>query len=94
MISKTIDRFWKCYLKLPVEIKKQSKNTYKLFLADPYHPSLHFKRVHSKRPVFSIRITKDHRALGLLHNNKIVWFWIGSHSDYDNLVRQLRNSNL
>lgn len=91
MNSKTTDRFWKCHLKLPIEIKKLSKNAYKLFLTNPYHPSLHFKSVHSTRPVFSIRITKDYRALGLLNNNDIIWFWIGSHSDYDNLVRQLRN---
>ena len=91
MNSKASDRFWKCYLNLPVEIKRLSKKAYKLFLTDPYHPSLHFKRVHSTLPVLSIRISKDYQAIGLLNNSNIVWFWIGSHSDYDNLVRQMRN---
>jgi hypothetical protein len=76
---------------LPGEIKKEAKEAYKLFVVDPYHPSLHFKRVHSRRPIFSLRVTKDYRAVGILQNEEMIWFWIGSHSEYDKLLKQLRN---
>ena len=87
----TTDRFWKCYAELPAAVKKQAKQAYKLFLRDPYYPSLHFKRVHSTRPIFSVRITRDYRAVGILQDNEIIWFWIGSHSEYNKLLKKLRN---
>ena len=92
MKSRTTDRFWKCYDLLHADIKKRAKEAYSQFLKDPYYPSLYFKRVHSTRPIFSVRITKDYRAIGVLHENEIIWFWIGSHSEYDRLLKQLRNS--
>ena len=92
MKSKTIIRFWKCYSELPYEIKKHAKEAYKLFIADPYYPSLHFKRVHSYRPIFSVRITKDYRAIGIMQKDEMIWFWIGSHADYDKLLNQFRDT--
>ncbi|MBA3066693.1 hypothetical protein FP828_09425 [bacterium] len=87
MKSTTTDRFWKCYAELPAMARKQAKEVYNLFLRDPYYPSLHFKRVHSTRPIFSVRITKNYRAVGVLQDNEIIWFWIGSHSEYKKLLR-------
>jgi len=92
MNSKTTEQFWNCYLKLPPSIKKQAKLAYKQFLNDPFYPSLRFKRVHSTKPIFSIRITKDYRALGILQGNDIIWFWIGSHADYNNLLKLFRKT--
>jgi len=92
MISRTIDRFWKCYKSLPEQIRKEAREAYKGFRKNPYHPSLHFKRIHSTRPIFSLRITKDYRAVGIQQDNQIIWFWIGSHGDYNNLLKQLRTS--
>jgi hypothetical protein len=85
--SRTTDRFWKCYSKLPESIKRQAKEAYKLFINDPYHPGLRFKPIHSKRPVFSVRITIDYRAIGLIKDNEIIWFWIGPHSEYEKMIR-------
>ena len=90
MTSRTTDAFWKCYRDLPEQTRKEAKKAYGTFKKNPYHPSLHFKRIHSTRPVFSLRITKDYRAVGILQEKQIVWFWIGSHGDYDNLLKQLR----
>jgi len=90
MISITNDRFWKCYRTLPEQVKKEAKKTYRIFKNNPYHPSLRFKRVHSTRPIFSLRITKNYRAIGAEQNDEIIWFWIGSHSDYDNLLKQAK----
>ena len=92
MNSKTTDRFWKCYNKLPEYIKKEARKCYKLFINDPFYPSLHYKKIHSTRPIYSLRITKDYRAIGIQQNDEMIWFWIGSHSDYDNLIKQMRGA--
>ena len=90
MISRTTDRFWRCYSELPEEVKREARKAYKTFKKDPYHPGLRFKRIHSTRPIFSLRITKDYRAVGIQQDKQIIWFWIGSHTDYDHLLKQLR----
>ena len=90
MNSTTTEEFWVRDSTLPADAKKQAKETYSLFASDPYHPSLHFKRIHSNRPVFSVRIGLHYRTVGILDEQEITWFWIGSHAEYDRLVRQLR----
>ena len=90
MISKGNPKFWKLYKALPLEIKKKSKRAYKLFKKNPWYPSLHFKRVHSTLPIYSARINKNYRVLGILENEKIIWFWIGSHSEYDYLIKSIK----
>lgn len=87
MISRTTKKFRKLYEALPKDLKQQSKETYFKFKKDPYYPSLCFKQIHSTKPIFSVRISLDYRALGLLKNNAIVWFWIGTHEEYNKLVK-------
>jgi len=89
MNSITTAAFWKCYSALSETVRKQARATYKQFQKDPYYPSLHFKQVHSTRPIYSVRITKEYRAVGIIQGEDIIWFWIGNHSDYDKLLRQL-----
>jgi hypothetical protein len=36
--------------------------------------------------IYSARIGLGYRALGVRQGSTIVWFWIGSHADYDRLV--------
>jgi len=36
--------------------------------------------------MWSVRISTDYRALGFRDGDVIVWFWIGSHADYDDLI--------
>jgi hypothetical protein len=64
----------------------RSRCTDRFWRADPAHPSLRLKRVHPSRPVWSVRITRDHRGLGVAAGGGIVRFWIGSHADYDRLL--------
>jgi hypothetical protein len=87
MISRASKRFWQCYDELPENVKIAAKKAYQQFKKDPLYPGLHFKRIHSSRPIFSLRITKDYRAVGIQQNNQIIWFWIGSHSDYDLILK-------
>lgn len=88
MISHINDKFKKSYKKLPIEVRKIAKKQYKIFQKDPYHSSLHFKRVHSSQAIYSARITQNYRTLGVMQENVIIWFWIGSHDDYDKLLNK------
>jgi len=51
------------------------------------HPGLNFKRVPPHPDIYSIRIGIGYRALGVMPNSaEIVWYWIGSHADYDRMI--------
>jgi hypothetical protein len=89
--SLTNERFWKYYADLPQVTRRQARIAYALFEQDPYYPSLHFKHIHSTRPIFSARINMDYRAVGIMDDDEITLFWIGSHADYNNLLKRLRN---
>ena len=90
MNSHTTERFRKTFDELPKNVREQATNAYKLFQENPYHSSLRFKQIHPTRPIFSVRVGLGYRALGLRENVSIIWFWIGSHSDYDKLLDQLK----
>ena len=86
MKSKTTREFWKLYDRLPKTIQLQAVIAYRCWRQNPYQPSLHFKKVGKTVPVYSVRIGKNWRALGLLKEDTITWFWIGSHEDYNKLL--------
>ena len=81
--------FWRCFDDLSATIQDQARAAYQLWMNDPGHRSLNFKYVHASRPVVSVRIGLHHRALGIRDGDTVVWFWIGSHAEYDNLVKRL-----
>jgi hypothetical protein len=87
--SNLTDDFLVCFAKLPEPIKEQARRNYRLWKLDPNYPSLQFKRIHGKEPIYSVRVGRGWRALGLMEDDTITWFWIGSHADYDKLISQL-----
>jgi len=87
MKSVTTSRFRKCYEDLPENIKENAKKAYQLWKTDPYHASLQFKQVHDQRPIFSVRIGLSYRAFGIQEGETIIWFWIGSHEEYNHLIK-------
>ena len=89
MTSRTARRFRDCLARLPAEVRRQAAKAYELFAHDPWHPSLRFKRVHASRAIYSVRISLDYRAVGVLAGEDIVWSWIGPHEEYDRLLRGL-----
>ncbi len=89
MRSRATPRFWAGYRGLPEEIRGRARRAYQLFRENPSHPSLHFKKVHDRDPVYSVRVTLAYRAVGLLEDEEITWFWIGTHADYDRLLEKL-----
>ena len=86
MKSRATARFWELFQRLPANIQDEAREAYKLFMLDPKHPGLQFKRVSQKRPVYSARVTREYRALGVLQGDGITWYWIGNHSDYDRML--------
>jgi hypothetical protein len=74
---------------LPEPIKERAREAYGRFAENPEHPGLRFKQVHAKEQVYSVRISRDYRALGVRQDDEMVWFWIGSHANYDDLISRL-----
>jgi hypothetical protein len=86
MRSRTTRAFWDCFDRLPEAVQKQAAKAFRLWRQDVTHLSLAFKRVHAAEPIYSVRITRGYRALGLRDGDLVTWFWIGSHADYDKLL--------
>ncbi len=86
MDSHTAKSYWKAYKVLPEEIRRQAKKKFELWKESPFHPSLRFKCVDSKNDIWSVRINASYRALGVKTDNVIVWFWIGDHDRYSQLL--------
>jgi len=89
MNSHTTVTFRKMLTTLPAHIRQQARKAYTLFQRDPSHPSLFFKRVPETKQIYSVRITKGYRAVGVKKHEKIIWFWIGTHDEYERLLQQL-----
>lgn len=89
MISRTTERFRSAYADLPGHIRRRARGAYRFFRDNPHHPSLRFKQIHTTRPIYSARVGLGYRALAVLEGDVAVWFWIGTHADYDRLLRSL-----
>ena len=84
MKHKAVAQFWAARAALPASIRKLADANYMLLKRDPRHPSLQFKKVGR---YWSVRISLRYRALALENDGECIWFWIGSHSEYDRLIR-------
>ena len=89
--SRTTKRFWQLFKALPLRVQSDARQAYGLFRSNPSHPGLHFKKLEGEDRIYSIRIGLDFRALGVLNRTpaggaRVVWYWIGSHTEYDRLV--------
>jgi len=89
MKSLTTLQFWKLYDALPEEVQYRADRAYELWQINPQAHALYFKRVGKKKPVYSVRIGRRYRAMGLLDAEVILWFWIGHHDEYERLLRNL-----
>jgi hypothetical protein len=86
--SRATARFWRCFEALPADIQRQAEGVYHVWTGDPFHRSLEFKRIHGDRPIYSVRIGLHWRALAIWEGDDVTWFWIGSHAQYDSLIRR------
>jgi hypothetical protein len=81
--SDTLPSFWDMYRVLPTPVRRAAREAYAHFAADPQHPGLRFKPLQGFPNVWSARITQSYRAVGKRDGDRITWFWIGSHADFD-----------
>jgi hypothetical protein len=89
MKSQALPEFWKLYDQLPQQIRRRAGKAYRLWQQNPRAGGLRFKRVGKTRPVYSVRISEDYRALALVQGDMVTWFWIGHHNEYDRLLKAM-----
>jgi hypothetical protein len=88
MKSSLSPEFVKLFRVLPESVRQHARRAYKLFKANPNHPGLQFKRIQGPDDIYSVRIGLSYRALGTMDKaGDVVWYWIGSHAEYDKLVK-------
>ncbi len=83
MKSATLPSFWEHYSKLTLDVRARAKKAYRLWSEDPFHPSLRFKCINNSDNIWSVRVTLGYRAIGIMDDDTVTWFWIGSHDDYE-----------
>jgi hypothetical protein len=83
MKSLTLPSFWQSYRNLNGSMRRKARKTYIMWSQNPFHPSLHFKCINHAEDLWSVRVTRGYRALGIMDGDTVTWFWIGSHDDYE-----------
>jgi hypothetical protein len=69
---------------LQEEVRQLAKKTFELLKGNPRHPSLQFKKIGN---VWSARVGLAHRALAIEDGEDFIWVWIGTHDDYERIIR-------
>ena len=90
MTSETTREFRQRLAELPPAVRAAAKRAYVRWQADPWHPALQFKVIHQSLPIYSARVGLHWRAIGIRHGDKMTWFWVGSHEEYDHRIESLR----
>lgn len=86
MHSSATRRFWRLFGQLPQDVQRDAKRAYRLFRENPAHPGLRFKKLEGEDALYSARIVLDYRALAVRKGDRVVWYWIGTHAEYDRLA--------
>lgn len=85
-MHRTTNRFWKCFETLPDPVQKVAKQRFELLKTNSLYPSLHFKKVGK---FWSVRAGIDHRALAVEDGEDFIWVWIGTHSEYERMIKEM-----
>jgi len=79
-------RFRERYKRLPFKVQRLAHKNYQLWKENPSHRSLQFKCVDVEMPIYSARIGLSYRVLGIMKEDVLIWYWIGTHSEYDKII--------
>ena len=79
--SRGTSEFWRRYRALPAEVRTLAQKNYRIWSANAYHPSLHFKCI--GKSDWSVRVGGHYRAVGKFSGGIFLWEWIGSHEEYN-----------
>ena len=80
----TSSEYWEAFDALPQAIQKKAREKYELLKDNQFHPSLRLKKIED---YWSVRIGIRYRALGIQDGEDVLWFWIGHHKVYDELIK-------
>ena len=83
MNSHTTKSFRDALKALSGEARKQAREAYEQFRDDPFSPGLNFEEVNAQKHIWSARITRTIRAVGIRDRDEITWYWIGTHREYE-----------
>ena len=75
--------FWAAYRELPRAVQELADKNFALLAQNSRHPSLRLKKVGA---FWSARIGRNYRALARDRAEGLVWFWIGPHDGYSQLI--------
>jgi hypothetical protein len=89
MRSRTVPDFWKLFDDLPSDVRRRAYKAYRRWRVNPFASGLRFKRVSESAPLYSVRIGRGYRALGLLEGDTIYWYFVGNHDDYERELKRL-----
>lgn len=82
-------KFTKIFEKLEVPVQELVNEKLELLKNDLKHPSLQFKKIRTKKNLYSARMGDDYRILGCKEEDNMIWFWIGMHNDYEKKIKTL-----
>ena len=83
-MHRTTPQFWKRFYALPQDVQELARKNFELLKSDPRHRSLQFKRLGD---YWSARVGLHYRALAVEDGSDYVWVWVGSHAEYDKLIK-------
>jgi hypothetical protein len=75
--------FWRFYHELPLPIRNAAQTAFKKFLDNPAHPGLQLERLKFDSRAWSVRVTRNYRAVARRYEDDWLWFWVGSHQEFD-----------
>jgi hypothetical protein len=76
--------YWRRYNALPETVRKLADRSFELLKSDPRHPSLHLKKAGR---FWSVRVGRHYRAVAVEAPDGLLWFWVGTHAEYDRLLQ-------
>jgi hypothetical protein len=83
--SSALPEFWDCLASLPPQVQKIARKNFKLWQKNPSLKSLAFKKI--KNDLWSVRAGSGFRALATFESDGYAWFWIGTHDEYERIIR-------
>lgn len=87
--SETTESFRRQFAAAAPAIQSKIRAAYQLWSENPDHPSLRFKKVHDNLPIYSARVDLHWRAVGVMKGDTVIWLFVGSHVDYERLLKSL-----
>jgi len=85
MKSLTSPEFWQAYAALPPTARIAARKAYRLWRENPRHGSLQFQK---RGRFWRVCVGAGYRALAVTVPDGYLWIWIGTHDEYERMLRK------